>query len=240
MTGRTGSPPRLTWSNEQLRIYDDFLPKNLAEELLQHVNDDRYVGVHKEEWEKVFRLGDGHPLHGTTTVYRPDRRYKRDERSRYPTGTSVDGFIDAVRELLSDAEELIGKAGTDWNAMITTPWVYAAGAALSTHRDAVRYRGAYAYFLHRQWSFHWGGLLLVFDPSTPDPEESELFPPWLSEEEESRFLEEPGLATCILPKPNRLVFLSPSAYHMVTRVDANAGNRPRVSLAGFFLSAEAE
>ncbi len=46
---------------------------------------------------------------------------------------------------------------------------------------------------------------------------------------------EVGFAKCIFPKKNRLVFLHPEAYHMVTRVNEAAGDNPRRSLAGFFL-----
>ncbi|HEV2718640.1 MAG TPA: hypothetical protein VG323_01375, partial [Thermoanaerobaculia bacterium] len=95
------------------------------------------------------------------------------------------------------------------------------------------------YFIHRQWNFHWGGHLLVLDPRTgndgPDPDDSSFFPPFLSDADEHAVISEPGLATCVLPKPNRLVFIGRSVYHLVTRVDANAGDRARVALAGFFM-----
>jgi hypothetical protein len=230
---------RVTCSDERILIYDDFLPEDAAEALREHANSDRYSMVHREHVQKVWRLGDGFPMHGTTTYYRPDGMYEPAEEPHHPTETPLDRFIEELGAVLPDAERLVGKRGTAWSSIILTPWVYPAGSGLSLHRDSEEYAGAYTYFLHREWSFHWGGHLLVFDPATPDLEDVNFFPPWLSESEESRLVAEPGIATCILPKPNRLVFLASSAFHMVTRVDANAGNRPRVTLSGFFMASAA-
>jgi hypothetical protein len=58
--------------------------------------------------------------------------------------------------------------------------------------------------------------------------------PWLSDEVETAQFADPGLALAVFAKPNRLVMISPRAWHMITRVDANAGQNPRVSIAGFF------
>ena len=38
----------------------------------------------------------------------------------------------------------------------------------------------------------------------------------------------------LFAKPNRIVFLSPDAQHMLMRVDVNAGTSSRLSVAGFF------
>ena len=218
--------PRITLSNEQLIIYDDFLPQHDAEALLRYVNNDQFSIVHKNGWLKVWRLGDGLPLQGTTTMFRPGGRRK--------TRSPVDTFTNAMRDVLPEAAKLVGRPRTAWNAMSVTPWIYPAGTALSMHRDGNRYAASYAYFLHREWSFHWGGHLLILDKATVAAQ-PKFYPAFLSEEDEARLVAEPGLATCVLPRPNRLVLIAPAATHMVTRVDPNAGNHPRVSLAGFFV-----
>jgi Rps23 Pro-64 3,4-dihydroxylase Tpa1-like proline 4-hydroxylase len=41
-------------------------------------------------------------------------------------------------------------------------------------------------------------------------------------------------ARTIFPKPNRIAFLSPRAMHLLTRIDTNAGQQARISVAGFF------
>lgn len=231
--------PRLTLANEQIMVYDDFLPQETFERLLHYATSEPYAIVHRDTWRKVWRLGDGLPLQGTTTYVRSDPSlYAEDETPRYPTQTAVDAFIDGMHGVLGEASELVGKAGTAWSGMTVAPWIYPAGAGLSLHRDRGSYSGSYAYFIHREWNFHWGGQLLILDPKTgagSDPDSSPLYPHWLSDKDESRSGMEPGLAMCVLPKPNRLVFIAPDAYQMITRVDVNAGNHPRVTLAGFFL-----
>jgi hypothetical protein len=231
--------PRLVLATEQIRIYDDLLPQDAFEALLEYATLDDYTSVHRNTWRKVWRLGDGLPLQGTTTYFRPDPAlYEEVEQSRYPTETPLDAFIDGINGVAAEASGLIGA----WNGMTISPWIYPAGAGLSLHRDHYHYVGSYTYFIHREWNFHWGGQLLVLDPRTgtsDDPDDSPLAPHWLSDRDEIRTAMEPGLATCVLPKPNRLVFIAPDVYHLVTRVDANAGNRPRLTLAGFFLGPEA-
>jgi hypothetical protein len=232
--------PRLTLSNEQLMIYDDFLPKDLFESLLIHANNDAYAMVHRQEWRKVWRLGDGLPLQGTTTYYRDDASvYEDDEKPRYPTQSPLDRFFDALNDTVAGAENLVGKRGVAWTSISVAPWIYPPGSGLSLHRDHYHCSGSFTYFVHRDWNFHWGGQLLVLDPKTgrgaPDLDQSALSWPFLSDEEESAIAAEPGLATCVLPKPNRLVFIGRSVFHLITRVDANAGNRARVAFAGFFM-----
>ena len=225
--------PRITRSNEQFIIYDDFLPQHAVDALLQHVNDSPFSLVNGTTWNKVWRLDDGFPVKGPAAFLRLGRRPRGDDRPHYPTGTPIDLFIEAMQEVLPDVEGLLGPSRKAWNSMSVVPYVYPAGSCLSMHHDGMRYAGSYTYFLHREWNFHWGGYLLVLDPAT-SLERPELYRPWLSDEVENRIVSEPGLATCILPKPNRLVFLAPDAIHMVSRVDAKAGNRPRISLTGFF------
>jgi hypothetical protein len=229
---------RLTLANEQVRIYDDVLPAELFRAVLDVVTTDRYRIVHKNRWRKVWRPGDGLPLQGTTTYFRPDPSlYGEDETPRYPTGTPLDPLIGRVTELAGGSAGVIGGAGTAWSAMTIAPWIYPVGAGLSLHRDRC-YAGSFAYFVHHEWNFHWGGQWLILDPRTAaeaDPDASPLYPHWLSDEDENRAAMEPGLATSVVPKPNRLVFIAPDAYRMITHVDGNAGSHPHVVLAGFFL-----
>ena len=230
--------PRLVLSNDQVMVYDDFLPNDVFESLLEYVAADTYAFVHKNAWSKVWRLGDGLPLLGTTTVYRIEGAAAHaEEIPRYPTRTPVDAFIEALDGVADDAAALVGKRGTTWTGICVTPFLHPRGSGLSMHRDREVYTGSFTYYVHRRWKPHWGGHLLVLDPRTgagrydnrPRP------PSFLTDEHENELVSEPGLALCVLPRPNRLVFLTESAYHMVTRVDADAGDRPRTTLAGFFL-----
>jgi hypothetical protein len=231
--------PQLVLANEQARIYDDFLSRDDFDALLPHLTGDSYAIVHREEWRKPWRLGDGLPLYGTTTYYRRNPAlYEVREEPRYPTQTPIDKFIDGINAVAAEAADIVGET---WSGITVSPWVYPLGSALSLHRDNAPYAGSYTFFIHREWNFHWGGQLLILDSRTgaeDDPDLSPLSPHWLSDADERRVGMEPGLATCVLAKPNRLVLVAPRAYQMVTRVDVNAGNHPRVTLAGFFFGSK--
>lgn len=223
---------RLTLSTEQIAVYDEFLPQGAFEALLPYVATAGLEIVHRDNWAKVWRLGDGFPLQGTRmSTYRTDTSlYQPDEKPRYPTGTPIDAFTEAVDRVI----------GAGLTRLTVSPAVYRQGCGLSLHRDRFGYSGSYTYFIHHDWNFHWGGHLLILDRRTEDPDGDgnphDLH--FLSDERQNRVATEPGIAVCILPKPNRLVFIAPEAHHMITRVDANAGDRARVSLVGFFTTTE--
>jgi Rps23 Pro-64 3,4-dihydroxylase Tpa1-like proline 4-hydroxylase len=88
------------------------------------------------------------------------------------------------------------------------------------------------YFLHPEWRLHWGGLLLVLDDETEgeDPATEGIVCPWLLDDDENRRVWSPGYGRVILPKPNRMVFLSREAQHSVTAVTQGV----RLSVGGFF------
>lgn len=229
--------PQITAANERFVIVDDFLPAAAVDALFEHVNDDQFTLVHQQRVLKAWRLGDGLPVHGTSITFRPRGRYRDFERG-YPTGTPLDLFVDAIRNILPEAAGSIGLGQAAWNAISVSPWVYPAGAGLSLHRDSLAHAGAYTYFLHREWSYHWGGHLLVLDDAD-DSSKPKPYRYWLSDAAENQMVAaQNGLATCILPKPNRLVFLAPTALHMITRVDPNAGTHARISISGFFVRPE--
>ena len=232
---------QLTFSDEQLVIFDDFLPQEAREELLRYANDSEYMEARDDKYGDVWRRDGAVAMRGVTTLFRPDAMYKETERPRYPTGKTIDRFIDALHQIVARHPELLGEIATPRDAIGVTPWIYRRGAGLSLHRDR-GCAGAFVYYAHREWNFHWGGHLLVLDPRTnPDlaPETLEQSYLWLAEEERNRIASEPGLATCVLSKANRLVFLHRRVLHMVTRVDADAGDHARISFGGYFLRSEA-
>jgi hypothetical protein len=232
--------PRITFSNEQMVVFDDFLPGELMEELLRYANDSEYMEARNDNYGDVWGGGGATAMRGVTTLFRPDAKYKEGEGPRYPTGTTLDRFIDAVHAIVAAHPEAAGGIATPEDAIGVTPWIYRAGAGLSMHRDR-GCSGAFIYYVHREWNFHWGGHLLVLDPRTrPDlaPETREQSYLWLDEEERNRIASDPGLATCVLARPNRIVFLHPRVLHMVTRIDAAAGDHARISFGGYFLRPE--
>lgn len=135
------------------------------------------------------------------------------------------------------------KIRQEWSAGVHAGWQGGvpppAGAAPACRCIATAVVPARSsYYVHPQWNFHWGGHLLVLDPGTrPDlaPETLEQSYLWLGEEERNRIASEPGFATCVLPKSNRIVFLDRRALHMVGRIDVDAGDHARISFGGYFL-----
>src|SRR5690349_8509251 len=127
--------PRLTFSNEQMVVFDDFLPQELLEELLQYANSAEYVEARNDNYGDVWRRGEGTAMRAPTTLFRPDGKYKETERPRYPTGTTLDRFIDAMQEIIARHPEVLGGMATPQDAIGVTPWMYRRDAGLSMHRD---------------------------------------------------------------------------------------------------------
>lgn len=201
--------------------------------------------VHAERCRKVWRLNDGFPLQGKTYYYNAGPSIPGTERQSYPTGTVLDEFYEAMMDAAEDFAAIVGRQGVEWLSVTAAPWVYPVGSALSFHQDSGEsskhhtYMGAYSFYVHPSWNIHWGGWLIVFEeaslPLWNMDKRTAVFPPWLSDDSEQHLVSEPGVARCIAPAPNRVVFIGPNTPHLISRVDANAGSKPRVSIAGFFL-----
>jgi Rps23 Pro-64 3,4-dihydroxylase Tpa1-like proline 4-hydroxylase len=162
----------------------------------------------------------------------------------YPTETELDLFTEHLLTVQPCVEHLVGKKGAGgWEQLSVTGWLYPPGTGLSMHCDGGRYTGAFVYFLSPTWRSYWGGMLLLADEeanrairaysNTQDAQEFHELK-WLNANHAEELLMEHGFAKCIFPKRNRLVFIYPDAYHMVTRVNEAAGDNVRMSLAGFF------
>lgn len=231
------SEPRLVLETEQVAVFDDFLDGPALRAVRKYANEAGYALAHVRRWRKIFRLHDGMPLQGPVSFFDPAAANRIPEFDYYPTGTAVDGFLEALLRIAPRVSRLVGEQGRAWRAVNAAPWVYPPGCGLGLHIDAGPYTGAYTYFLHPSWHLHWGGLLVVLDDRTrlkPGPDEEPYEVPFLDDERENRRVMEPGLGLCIIPKPNRIVFINRESAHLVTKVDVAAGDRPRTSLVGSF------
>jgi Rps23 Pro-64 3,4-dihydroxylase Tpa1-like proline 4-hydroxylase len=233
--------PRLTIRAEEFAIYDNFLPESEFEALAAYGNYANYREVHEKRVRKVWRLHDGTPLQGETAylqaVAKPD-----DGQSNAATDAKpIDRFLVRLSEIVDANSQLVGERSTHWKRISASPWIYPMGTGLSLHVDSGRYSGSFTFFLHPRWGLHWGGYLMIFNPKkyceqATAPYAAGYVLPWLSDEIENKQFEDPGLAVSVFPKSNRLVLISPKAFHMVSRVDVNAGQNPRVTIAGFFVT----
>jgi len=229
--------PVLTAREGEFAIYDNFLSQAEFAALGSYANSSEYRHVHNEGVRKVWRLHDGSPLQGETTFLGADLAPGR--LSAAYAQKPIHRFLARLNDTVDVNARLVGERSSGWKRVSAAPWVYPAGTALSLHADNGRYSGSYTFFVHPRWGLHWGGYLLILNPSKyfeqqAMPDTNGFGHWWLSDDMETDAFEDPGVAVAILPRPNRLVLIAPHAYHMVTRVDANAGQNPRVSIAGFF------
>jgi len=224
----------LQYKSPEAIVYDGVLPSNEFRALFRYLNGVQYASVHADRWHKVWRLYDGNPLTAKASWYHQHPTAKS-RKPAFPTGTALDPLARWIIERAPELESVIGEAAS-WESMSFAPFIYPAGSGLSLHQDGNPYTGAFTYFAHPQWKLHWGGALLILDPRTPsrDVAGGELAPAFLADDEETARVFDPGLAQAILPRPNRIVFLSPTVQHVLTRVDATAGQAARISVAGFF------
>jgi len=223
----------LIYKSADIHVYDDVLSPEHFEGLFRYLNGVQYTSVHDDHWHKVWRLHDGHPLKGKASWYRSKGSASSNRASDYPTNSGMDPLVRWIADQSSELECIVGAEGA-WDRFSYAPWIYPAGSGLSLHEDGVTYTGAFTYFAHKRWNLHWGGYLMVLDSRTRSRSHKDLWPSFLSDDHETDRVFDPGLAQVILPKPNRIVFISASTPHLLTRVDINAGQAARISVAGFF------
>ena len=223
-------------------VFDDVLSESDHQLVWNHLQDERWEFVHKARWIKEFRLSDGVPLWGPT--YLSDPLENDDKTPFYPIGNALDLVIEAVRTHALKCATLIGRQHTDWDYFFAKPYLYPAGTGLSWHRDdEEKAPGAFIYYAHPFWDPQWGGELLLAPLKTREmsfPESalyggvSKILGSHLEHDHEREALLEEGFGTYILPKPNRLVFITSGALHCIKKVEASAGDRVRATVQGFF------
>jgi hypothetical protein len=219
------------YASDQMMVFDDVLSHENFSALHAHLNSLEYRSVHASAWRKVWRLHDGNPLTTAAGWFLTEQEAQRGNIV-FPTGTPIDRLVEAIADNAERAQHLIGSSPADWKRFSFASWIYPPGSGLSLHQDGHVYTGAYVFFAHRQWRTHWGGQLIVLDPETAAPEGSANC--FFDDDAEAARVMVPGIGRVIFARPNRLVLLSPTAQHLITRVDGNAGQYARVSIAGFF------
>jgi len=236
---------RVTKVGTVCAVVDDFLPPDLFEAVFAFCNAGDYRMVHTDKVQKVWRLHDGLPLRGPTYRYRTAAGAES-HPGTYPTGSVIDRFMEAMLGTMDQVADIVGEPVRGWQEFTLAPWVYPVGAGLSLHQDTGRtgdqsYTGSYVFYAHPEWSLHWGGWLLLFDERRAGADRQtastrgRVVPPWLSDAADAGLVRQTTLGTAVLPAPNRIVFINARTPHLITRVDQNAGDHPRVSLAGFLV-----
>ena len=233
--------------DEDIAVVDNFLAEEDYRELREFLVCSDYKHINTAGTiSRAWHLQDRFPLRTDTSWIMPANQ-PTDNKPDWvvPTGTPIDCFMQAVEEFQAQRVPFVGTRGESWSEFSSTGWIYPPGTGLAMHTDGSNvYAGAYVYFLNDTWRSHWGGLLIVMDQAinrfvakTEEAQDGMRWyrRRWLNENELEEFmLEAGGMGRCIFPKANRIAFLGNTTYHMVTRVNEEAGDCVRLSLAGFF------
>jgi hypothetical protein len=213
---------KLVIQTAQVAVYDDVLAEDDLVALRRYVAGEKYTTpLISGGWVKAWRPADGQPF--CTELYLA---------AAEPLGNALDLIAGPARETASIHPELIGS----YTEIAFRSFLYPRGTKISWHDD--RYAGAVTFYVHPRWGATWGGELMVADaPPVREflreasmPREQE----WLTPEWEDDYLSRKGIGLWIAPKPNRLVLTSSSAYHLVNRVDGDAGEHVRAAVVGFY------
>lgn len=225
--------------NPQFCVHDDVLPAHTFSGLQRLLADAPFERVHQPGRGYAWRPEDGEP-DATSACFHDG-----------PAPWAALLFD----RLLSHAEAfqpLVGARGKDWSAVSARAFRHSAGSGLSWHTDDRSYAGAWIFFAHPEWDCHWGGELLVADPSCHGRQWREPALPAsegrslpkaealqarerLKVQAENALLGAVGVGHYIFPKPNRLVVIAGGHPHRVNPVAPQAGAHARATVSGFFL-----
>lgn len=245
LTGSTHQPSRVFESSSGI-IFDDFLPDDVYQRLVNwaRMADYQYINTHGKV-TRAWHVHDGFPLRSTQNFfYHAQFSEPQKPEHVYPMKHDVDAFVEAILAIQPQVEHLVGRKGEDWAHFSVTGWLYPHGTGLAMHDDGSGvYTGAYTFFMNPTWRAHWGGLLLLMDEESNrrvqafrrDSDQVAFYKQkFLHAGQLDDLLLEQGLAKCVFPKGNRMVFIANDAYHMITRVNEQCGDTIRMSFAGFF------
>lgn len=232
---------KAVYQDEQVAVFDDVLPPEQFRALWDDCQSEPWQSVHAEGRNPSFGLDDGEAFWGRSLALAsipldgllpPDLDPSALPIRFHPTGRAVDPALEAMRQAAATVPHLVGKEGEDWAGINVRPYAYPRGPGLAWHEDSGPYSGAVIYYTHLEWNVAWGGELLFADPAPAgSPERAAL-----DVSAKNAAILDVGTGGFVMPKPNRLVFIAPGCRHMIAQVTSAAGNHPRMSLAGFFVT----
>ncbi len=234
---------RQTAATASYAVFDDVLSDGDFPLFWNWMQAEDYAYVRSGKWIKAFHTGDGDCLQGP--VYLSERVTEDQPFKPYPTGLGIDLLFAKVKSEAAAFKAWVGEQGKDWDYFSGRPYLYPAGTGLSWHDDSLSYIGAFAYYGHPVWNIQWGGELLIAQekprigayPKRPvlgDPQ-GKMIGFHLDNKGQNERLMEAGLGTYVHPKPNRLVLIGRGISHTIKKTEADAGDRVRASVTGFFV-----
>jgi hypothetical protein len=250
ISGMLQHKPTKVFESKGAVVIDNFLPEAMYRSLHQHMLRADYHYINTSKVSRAWHIHDGFPLGSDESAfYYADPSIRPIEGGlNYPSKTVFDPFIESILATQPDVQHITGQKARDWWHFSVTGWLYPPGTGLSLHEDGSGvYSGAYVYFLNPEWKPHWGGHLLLMNERSnekmrqyqSDNDKSDVYrAKWMHANRTDELIMDEGLAHCVFPKGNRIVFIASDAYHMVTKVNEQAGDNVRMSLAGFFITSK--
>lgn len=225
-------------TTSQFSVYDDALSDSDHRESWKVLQHETYSVLPPSKG--LYRVGDGTPLRcDNTYIWFNSDKNLPPEDTWYPRIKVATGFyasvIAQIAEVSKNHTDLFGEIDNDWVAIVLTPHLYKAGEGLAWHTDAFAYTGAFVYYAHPYWNCLWGGELLIVDETTKCDLSHFERNYMLDNEDENERIMNPGIGRYVLPKQNRIVFISAGQQHMLSKTLPAAGNNVRATLSGFFL-----
>jgi Rps23 Pro-64 3,4-dihydroxylase Tpa1-like proline 4-hydroxylase len=235
---------RVVHKESHFIVIDDFLPDDVFNSIYDFIcmRDYKHINAHGAV-ARVWRLRDGFPLRSVDSYFKCYQDKTSKQRWEFPVDNVMDQFADAMDRILPALEPYIGGVRQQWDRFSVTSWMYPRGTGLSLHEDSGPYSGAYTFFVNPRWNIHWGGQLMVLPEQataviehykSKQGEKAFRLKKWVDSDEEEALLAQIPVAMSVVPRPNRLVVMSKQAQHLVSTVNDNAGDTPRMSIAGFF------
>ena len=212
-----------TFHTENFAVFDDFLPDERLAGLQRYMRAEKFSYAKNVSYRNdLFRIFHGDPLRGPGLYDRHPDPSK--PVALYPTGSAMDAVVDALVNAEDTLSPWTGKRGEDWDFLSATPFLYPRDSGLAWHDDAADRAASYVFYAHEEWRPTWGAELLI--ATDLGRGEARVVPPQTALNAD--------VGHYVAPLPNRLVVLKSGTPHMVKRVDPNAGENVRSSVAGFF------
>lgn len=211
-----------------MAIVDEFVGPDQWNSLQAYTRTESLRVLGGGDWIRVWRLGDGVPLRGITWEHYKGQTYALDRDGRTAPAI-ISAIFEKITSILSnDGLRKAGIATDQWTRLCVALYAYPPRTSLSWHRDD-DYLGSFVLYCHDYWGARWGGELLLGGDSMAEF----TWDSFDSSSLDGVLLEIP-FGYFVPPRSNRLVIMAANVPHMIAPVRELAGERIRLSLAGFF------
>jgi hypothetical protein len=221
-------------TDSEYLVIDNFLSEAERLALWDEICRLPFAKVHEGRWKKAFHVRDGEAWWGPNYFHHAHG----EPQAEYATIKALADRIEGSPQVLS----FLASCG-DWTQLSLQPYLYPAGSGLSWHLDGGNRAAAFIYYAHPHWHPAWGGELMIANgPSARDaaqiPADIRSFDRFYGKFDVTGLLDGEG-GKFVFPSPNRLVLLRGGTPHSIKKVEEEAGEAFRASIAGFFSAPEA-